>query len=172
MIEEDDGDGFVRYVSRLIMPEANDKVASIIEASPIREGLYIDYFARPHLAADRLRYSVSEAATLNAAGSADKHGSTHMCEFLKRLLAAGKVQMDTLVMLTPVSTVRTVHPPGRPQMEYHEELRQAQRQLEAYYARLSFTPSPTNSREMQTTVAAILARCDDHSNPMQRVQFR
>jgi hypothetical protein len=167
MIEEDDTPGYVKYVSKLIMPEANHKVASIIEASPIREGLYIDFFSRPHLANDPHGYSASEAATLNAAGSADKHGSTHMCEFLKRLLAAGKVQLDTRVSLTPAAWVRTVHPAGS-QLTFPE----AQRQLEAYYARLSFTPSPTSSREMQTTVAAILARCDDHSNPMQRVQFR
>lgn len=150
------------------MPEIGNKTASFIEGfiTPA-DGLYINYFVRPHLGTDHGMFTASDRETLNAAGRTDKHGSTHLCELLKRLLANGKLQMGTAVRLHPAATVRQVAIPGQPANNSDE----AQRQLVAYYERLSFRLDDYGDDRLKTTVGEILQKCDDPVNPMQRVRF-
>lgn len=160
--------GMFAFYSNMTMPEIGNKSASFIEGyiTPM-DGLYINYFVRPHLGGDWNRYTDDERQRFMAAGHTDKHGSTHLCELLKRLLAAGKLEMNTEVKLHPSAAVRQVQIAGQPASNSDA----AQTQLVGYYARLSFRPDVYGDERLVTTVGAILQRCDDPATPMQRVRF-
>lgn len=146
--------------------------ASYISGFITEEGLFISYFYRPHLAGFADNYTTQEIAELTESGNADKHGSTHLCELLRRFVKAGQLTNNSAVRLRPVASIREAELPGQPNNESEE----AQIKLVAYYFRLSFKPTgPKRLKRydvmLETTVGDILAKCDDPVNSMQRVRF-
>lgn len=141
------------FVSRLRMTEIN-KVASLIEGRVFQNGeLYIDLLVRPHLMPQGGEFSEHERAVLNAAGKTDKHGSTHLCEIVKRLLSSGRITTQTTVRLHPTADIMVG---GN------------QERLVSYYQNLSFSVDPAHRHEMITTVERFISRCD---SGMQAVVF-
>lgn len=133
------------FVSRLRMTEIN-KVASLIEGRVFQNGeLYIDLLVRPHLMPRGGEFSDSERAVLNTAGKTDKHGSTHLCEIVRRLLFSGRITAQTTIRLHPTADIIVG---GN------------QERLVSYYQNLSFVADPAHRHEMITTVERFIYRCD------------